>query len=62
MSTDLKNQHLLALLLGQLLLLHFFAIGFMSGDDGILKIAFVPATIVATIAMFVGMWFEKKVV
>jgi membrane protein DedA with SNARE-associated domain len=37
-----------------------FAIGFISGDTRILKIAFVPATIVATIAMFVGMGFEKK--
>jgi solute:Na+ symporter, SSS family len=55
-----KKSALASILAGTIVIASLFAIGFLSGDTGILKIAFVPATIVATIAMFVGMGFEKR--
>lgn len=37
-----------------------FAYGFISNDSSILKIAFVPATIIATLTMFIGIWIVNK--
>ncbi len=48
-----------SILSGTIVITALFTYGFISDDDGILKIAFVPATIVATIAMFIGIWIKK---
>lgn len=49
-----------SLLSGTIVIASLFAFGFISGDSSILKIAFVPATIVATIAMFIGIGIKNK--
>ena len=48
-----------SVLSGVIVIAALFIYGFVSKDSVILKIAFVPATIVATIAMFVGIWIGK---
>jgi hypothetical protein len=44
---------------GTIVITTLFAYGFISGESSILKIAFVPATIVATIALFIGIWVKN---
>ncbi|PLX07785.1 MAG: hypothetical protein C0596_09285 [Marinilabiliales bacterium] len=48
-----------SILAGTIVIAALFAYGFIIDDSGILKIAFVPATIVATIAMFLGIWVRN---
>ncbi len=48
-----------SVLSGTIVISVMFAYGFITGNSGILKIAFVPATLVATIAMFIGIWIKK---
>lgn len=49
-----------SVLAGVIVIAALFIYGFISKDSGILKIAFVPATIVATITLFVGIWIGKR--
>ena len=49
-----------SLLSGTIVIASLFTFGFVSGDSSILKIAFVPATIVATIAMFIGIGIKNR--
>lgn len=49
-----------SILSGTIVIASLFAYGFIIDDSGILKIAFVPATIVATIAMFIGVWIRNR--
>jgi SSS family solute:Na+ symporter len=55
-----RNAAFASIIAGTVVIAALFAVGFITGDNGILKIAFVPATIVATIVMFVGMRFERR--
>ncbi len=45
---------------GTIVILILFTIGFATGNDSLLKMAFIPATIVATIALFIGLWRHKR--
>ncbi len=52
-----------SVLSGAVVIAAFFIYGFISMHDGILKIAFIPATIVATAVLLVGIWirnYKKK--
>ncbi|MDD2635090.1 MAG: sodium:solute symporter family protein [Bacteroidales bacterium] len=49
-----------SILSGAIVITALFTYGFISNNSGILKISFVPATIVATIAMFIGIWVQKS--
>ncbi len=55
-----KKAAFYSILSGTLVIAILFIIGFINQNSGILKIAFVPATIVATISLFLGIWFEKQ--
>ncbi|MFO8066239.1 MAG: sodium:solute symporter family protein [Bacteroidales bacterium] len=45
---------------GTIVIAAFFTYGFITLHDGILKIAFIPATIMATIALLIGMWYQNR--
>lgn len=49
-----------SILWGTAVILIMFIYGFATGNDSILKMAFVPASLVATIALFTGLWIQKK--
>lgn len=49
-----------SVLSGVIVIASLFIYGFITKDSGILKIAFVPATLVATIAMFIGIWIKNR--
>jgi hypothetical protein len=49
-----------SILSGTIVIISLFTYGFISAQEGILKIAFVPATIVATIALFIGIYIHNK--
>ncbi|MEA3448705.1 MAG: sodium:solute symporter family protein [Bacteroidota bacterium] len=44
---------------GAIVILALFVYGFATHNDSILKMAFIPATLVATIALFIGLWRHK---
>ncbi len=49
-----------SVLSGTGVILVIFIVGFSTGNDSLLKIAFVPATIIATIGLFIGLNLEKR--
>jgi solute:Na+ symporter, SSS family len=49
-----------SILTGVVVILILFVYGFATHNDSVLKMAFIPATIVATIALFVGLWRQKR--
>ncbi|MDA3911768.1 MAG: sodium:solute symporter family protein [Bacteroidales bacterium] len=55
-----KRAAFASILSGTIVILAIFTVGFSTGNDGLLKIAFVPATLIATIALFIGLYRQKQ--
>lgn len=55
-----KKAAFASILSGTVVILIIFTIGFSSHNDSLLKMAFVPATIVATISLFIGLFAYKQ--
>lgn len=55
-----KKAAFASILSGTIVILVIFILGFSTQNDSLLKMAFVPATIVATISLFIGLFAYKQ--
>jgi Na+/proline symporter len=55
-----KKAAFYSILSGTFVIAILFVLGFINQNSGILKIAFVPATIVASLSLIIGICFEKQ--